>query len=101
MTQHVFACLVHEQPDCVVDLLENLRHLDPDSGVIVYDGSADGSLRDALPWERLGAGAHPSPRPMRWGRLHEFAFDALELALDRFACHAVTMVDSEQLLVRR
>src|SRR5689334_20476952 len=32
--RNVFACLVHERQDCVVDLVRNLRSLDPDSLVL-------------------------------------------------------------------
>ena len=39
--RNVFACLVHENPECVVDLVRNLRHLDPDSTVLLYNGSCE------------------------------------------------------------
>jgi hypothetical protein len=41
---NVFACLVHEAPDCVVDLVANLQHLDPESTVLLYDGSGGALL---------------------------------------------------------
>src|SRR6478672_8747549 len=72
---NMFACLVHEAPDCVADLVANLRHLDPESTVLLYDGSG-GVLLDEL--SRLaGSGVlvHPDPRAMAWGKLHDFAVD--------------------------
>ena len=98
---HVFAVLVHERADCVFDLLRNLRFFDPDSPIVVYDGSGGGALLldpDAL--AQLGAVAHPAPKRVEWSRLHVFGFDCLEYALDRFEFDAMTVVDSDQLLVR-
>ena len=36
---NVHAVLVHESPECVSDLVANLRHLDPASTVLLYDGT--------------------------------------------------------------
>ena len=98
---NIHACLVHEEPDCVADLVANLRRLDPASVVLLYDGSPDHSL---LHSGALTAGegvlVHPEPRPMIWGRLHGFAFDCLRFALETTDFSTVTMVDSDQLLVR-
>jgi glycosyltransferase involved in cell wall biosynthesis len=97
---NVFACLVHESPECVVDLVRNLRHFDPESPVLLYDGGRDAALLDAFPFARYGAVAHPRPRPLEWGKLHDFAFDALRFALATWEFDALTIVDSDQLLVR-
>ena len=43
--RNVFAVLVHERPDCVVDLVRNLRHLDPGSQVLLYNGGRNGLLK--------------------------------------------------------
>ena len=98
---HVFAVLVHEQTDCVFDLVRNLRFFDHDSPIVVYDGSGGGVLLldpDAL--AKLGAVAHPAPRRTEWCRQHGFMFDCLEYALERYEFDAMTVVDSDQLLVR-
>jgi Glycosyl transferase family 2/Methyltransferase domain len=87
---------VHEAPDCVEDLLDNLQFLDPESIVLLYDGSG-GSL--ALP-ERPGALVHPEPRAMKWGKLHEFALDCMRFALERMEFDTLTIVDSDQLAIR-
>jgi glycosyltransferase involved in cell wall biosynthesis len=97
--RNVYACLVHEKPECVIDLVRNLRHHDGDSPIVLYDGS-DGGLFGTFPFERLGAVVHPSPRPMRWGALHEFALDSMKLALDAFPFDTITFVDSDQLATR-
>jgi predicted O-methyltransferase YrrM len=99
--RNIFACLVHENPECVVDLVRNLRCLDPDSTVLLYDGSGNAQLLNgAFPFERYGAILHPRPRPMAWGQLHGFAVDAMEFALAHFQFHTLTIVDSDQLAVR-
>ncbi len=93
--------LVHEQTDCVFDLLRNLRFFDRDSPIVVYDGSGGGALlldSDAL--AKLGAVAHPAPKRMEWCRQHGFMFDCLEYALEHYEFDAMTVVDSDQLLVR-
>ncbi len=99
--RNVHACLVHENPACVLDLVRNLRHCDPDSQILLYDGSAAGRLLDdRAALERQGAVVHPAPRPMRWGYLHEFAFDAMRFALDELGAQTLTIVDSDQLALR-
>lgn len=99
--RNVFACLVHENPECVVDLVRNLRCLDPASIVLLYDGSGNHQLLNgAFPFERYGAILHPRPRQMAWGQLHGFALDAMEFALAQFRFDTLTIVDSDQLAVR-
>ena len=98
---NVHVVLVHESPECVSDLVANLRYLDPASTVLLYDGTG-GEL------ELAGAHAqpdgavlvHPAPRRMEWGRLHDFAFDALRFVLTSTDADTATIVDSDQLAVR-
>ena len=42
--RNIFACLVHESPDCVIDLVRNLRALDPGSLILLYNGGRDPNL---------------------------------------------------------
>lgn len=98
--RNVFACLVHENPDCILDLVRNLRHLDPTSVVLVYNGSANQHLLDALPLSKYGAVAHPSPQPMAWGKLHGFAIDCMRFGREEFDFQTMTVVDSDQLALR-
>jgi len=97
---NVNACLVHEKPECVVDLVRNLRHLDPASPILLYDGSAGGDLIDRrLPWARWGVEIVPGPAPMRWGTLHRFALDCIRHLAGR-GHDVMTIVDSDQLMLR-
>lgn len=98
--RNVFAVLVHERPECAVDLVRNLRHLDPGSQVLLYNGGKNAGLLDGVPFERLGAVIHPNPRRMEWGKLHGFALDCLRFALDRMPFDTLTIVDSDQLAAR-
>ncbi|HLI58019.1 MAG TPA: class I SAM-dependent methyltransferase, partial [Actinomycetota bacterium] len=97
---NVFACLVHEAPDCVADLVANLQHLDPASTVLLYDGSGGALLPELSRLAAPGVLVHPEPRSMAWGRLHDFALDSLRLALERTDFQALTIVDSDQLALR-
>lgn len=97
---HVFAVLVHEKPDCVFDLVRNLRFFDRDSPMVVYDGSGGALLLDSDALERLGAILYPAPKRTEWARLHGFMFDCLEYALEHYEFDAITAVDSDQLLIR-
>ena len=99
--RNVFACLVHDNVDCVIDLVRNLRHLDPTSTVLLYNGSQNPQLlKGACSFERLGAVLHPTARPMYWGRLHDFALDSMRFALEEFPFDTLTIVDSDQLALR-
>ncbi len=99
--RNVFACLVHESPECVVDLVRNLRHLDPTSAVLLYNGSKNPRLLDGVfPFDRYGIELHPEPRPMEWGRLHDYAIDCMRFALARGPFDTLTIVDSDQLALR-
>jgi hypothetical protein len=99
--RNVYACLVHESPECVLDLVRNLRHLDPDSAILLYNGGRDPLLLDGpWPFDRYGAMVHPRPRPLAWGWVHEFALDCLRHALERLPFDTLTVVDSDQLALR-
>jgi hypothetical protein len=100
--RNIFACLVHESQECVIDLVQNLHALDPASAVLLYNGSTDPELlTQGFPYARLGAQLYPSPRPFSWGRLHEFALDCMEFALKAESFDILTIVDSDQLCTRR
>lgn len=99
--RNVFACLVHEKPECVIDLARNLRCLDNESRILLYDGSVEGRLLDRrLPWRRWGVEIHPHPQPMKWGRLHRFALDCLRYLKSSEPFDVMTIVDSDQMAVR-
>jgi hypothetical protein len=98
--RNIFACLVHESPDCVVDLVRNLHTLDPDSLVLLYNGGRDPNLLDHFPFKRIGAVLYPSPRPLDWGHLHPFALDCMQWSFDNYPFDTLTIVDSDQLAIR-
>ncbi len=100
--RNVFACLVHENQECVIDLVRNLRYQDPASVVLLYNGGADERLLNhGFPFEEYGAVVHPNPQPLAWGRLHDFALDCMRFALDHWQFDALTIVDSDQVGARR
>jgi predicted O-methyltransferase YrrM len=99
--RNVYACLVHENLECVIDLVRNLRCLDGTSRVLLYDGSNAGNLLDKrLPWSRWGVDICPQPRSMKWGHLHGFALDCLRYLKSSEPFDVMTVVDSDQLALR-
>jgi predicted O-methyltransferase YrrM len=96
-----YALLAHERPECVVDLVRNLRWHDDTSSILLYDGSSGGNLLDRrLPWARWGVEIVANPRPMQWGTLHGFALDCIAHMAKR-QYDTMTIVDSDQALLRR
>src|ERR1700677_1875039 len=101
MIRNIFACLVHESPECIADLVRNLRFLNPSSTVLLYNGGTDpGLLQSGFRFERYGAVVHPYPKPMAWGRLHELALDCMRFALANISFDTLTIVASDQLPMR-
>ena len=94
--RNVFAVLVHENQDCVIDLVRNLHALDPASLILLYNGGHDARLlADKFPFEQFGAVVHPAPRPAQWGRLHQFALDCMSWACDNQSFDTLTIVNSD------
>lgn len=99
--RNVFACLVHESQECVVDLVRNLRYHDPDSVILLYNGGNNPDLLNhGFPFEKYGAVVHPTSRRMKWGWLHGFALDSMKFALEQFSFDTFTVVDSDQIALR-
>src|SRR3954463_11943263 len=99
--RNVYACLVHESQECVIDLVRNLRCLDPDSLVLLYNGSTDAQLLEPRScFDKLGAHVHPDPRPVDLRTLHEFALACMRYADERLSFDTLTIVDSDQLGLR-
>lgn len=100
--QNIFACLVHESQECVIDLVRNLRCLDPASTILLYNGGSDPDLLGrGFPFERYGAIVVPRPRTLAWGWLHDFALDCARFALEApLPFDTITVVDSDQLATR-
>lgn len=99
--RNVYACLVHESQECVIDLVRNLRCLDPESSVLLYNGGPDRRLLEpASCFEKLGAVIHPESRPVDVRTLHEFALACMGYASAHLSFDTLTIVDSDQLALR-
>jgi len=99
--RNVYACLVHESEECVVDLVRNLNYHDPSSVILLYNGGNNTQLLNSgFPFEQYGAVVHPAARPMRWGWLHDFALDSMRFSLENFSFDTLTIIDSDQLGLR-
>jgi hypothetical protein len=101
---HILAAIVYEPVDCAVDLVQNLNRLAPESLVALY---VDARYADeyARRWPRRGLRAVMIPetravaKPRRQPMLHEAFFEILRWAHECCRFDALTMVDSDQLLV--
>lgn len=96
--KNIFLCLVHEKPECIKDLVDNLNAFDPDSDILLYNGSEDETLLDAL--TDYDVEIYPCPTPKKWGWLHDFALDGMQYALMNMSFDTITIVDSDQLLLQ-
>jgi len=98
---NVFACLVHEKYESVLDLVRNLRYQDPDSLILLYNGGNNRTLlRDVNELRQYNAFVHPEPSAQEYGRLHGFAVDCMNYAIKHFNFDLITIVDSDQLLIK-
>ena len=99
---NIFICLVHEQEDCVLDMIRNLRYLDPSSKIILYNGSNNPNLlQNKIFYQQNEVLIHPYPTPQKHGYLHGFAIDCMQLAVDHFDFEIITNVDSDQLALKK
>jgi len=98
---NIYACLVHENENCIIDLARNLHYHDPASVILFYDGSEKRDLlHPRFPFNKYGAVIHPKPMPVKHGYLHHFALACMQFALDNFSFDCFTIVDSDQLAIR-
>jgi hypothetical protein len=102
---NVLACLVHDPFDCAVDLVRNLNHLAPESLPIVYvDRPHLEPFAERWAGEGLRAVLHPDPGPVpvrdTLARTWWFALDVMRLARRLCRFDALTIVESDQLLVK-
>jgi glycosyltransferase involved in cell wall biosynthesis len=99
--RNIFACLVHENPGCIADLVRNLKYLDPSSQILLYNGGTNTDLFKGVPLEPYETIIIPHPRRLKWGRLHDFALDCMRYSIQNLSFDILTIVDSDQLCVRR
>jgi hypothetical protein len=99
--KNIFMCLVHENQDCIIDLVRNLKYLDSKSTILLYNGGTNKDLFKYFPFEKYGVLIHPNPKPLKWGWLHDFAIDCMEYAINNLEFDTITVVDSDQLGIGR
>lgn len=99
--KNILACLVHEKPECIVDLIRNLRYFSPNSLIILYQGGLQSDLLEDFPFEKMGVKICPDAKPMKWGWLHNYALDCMKYALSFCTFDAFTIVDSDQLCIKK
>lgn len=100
--KNVYACLVHEKEDCIIDLIRNLHYHDPESAIILFNGGEDkGLFSKKFPFAKYNVHLYPNPAPVKWGYLHNFALKCMEFAIDNLSFDIITIVDSDQLAVRK
>lgn len=98
---NLYACLVHENEDCIIDLVRNLHYHDPKSSILLYNGGENTELFSKnFPYENFGARIHPDPVPVKHGYLHPFALRCMDFALENYSFDTLTIVDSDQLALR-
>ncbi len=101
LLQNVYACLVHENAECIIDLVRNLHYHDPESKILLYNGGTDEDLLNhGFPFEKFNAIVYPSRMPMKHGYLHHFALHSMAFALEQLDFDILTIVDSDQLSIR-
>lgn len=98
---NIFACLVHERPNVIWDLVANLRCLDPTSSVLLYNNSHDASLLQSQRfYNDPQVIVYPEPRLHRYGALHGYMLDCMKWACQNMDFDTITNVDSDQLLLQ-
>jgi len=99
--RNIHACLVHENENCINDLIRNLHYHDPTSIILLYNGSRNPDLvRQHISLDKFGVVVHPKPAPVKHGYLHPFAIDCMQFAIEKFSFDTLTIVDSDQLAIR-
>ena len=98
--KNIYACLVHENDDCILDLVRNLHYNDPSSIILLYNGGTNKQLfKNAHHLNQFGAVIHPTASPVKYGYLHNFALSCMQFAIDNFTFDSLTIVDSDQLAI--
>ena len=99
--QNIYACLVHENETCIIDLVRNLHYHDPASVILLYNGGENPALlQDQSAFKPYNVVVHPEPVVVKHGYLHPFAFETMRFAVKNFSFDCITIVDSDQLAIR-
>src|SRR5205085_8375819 len=95
--KNIYACLVHENEDCIIDLVRNLHYHDPESVILLYNGGENRDVfKNQFPYDKYGAVIHPNSSSAKHGYLHKCALECMLFALDNFSFDTITYVDSDQ-----
>jgi glycosyltransferase involved in cell wall biosynthesis len=98
--KNIYACTVHENEDCIIDLVRNLHYLDPTSTIILYNGGNNPKLlSNVFPYDHFGAKIYQDPIPLQYGYLHTFGLKVMQYALENYSFDTLTIVDSDQLAI--
>lgn len=98
--KNIHACLVHENEDCVIDLVRNLHYQDPNSQILVLNGGQDERMFQAgFAYGRFNALVFPKPLALKYGNLLPFGLKAMEYATELGDFDTLTIVDSDQLAI--
>jgi glycosyltransferase involved in cell wall biosynthesis len=98
---NIYACPVHENEDCIIDLVRNLHYQDPTSPILIYNGGENPNLlSNGFPYYKFGAMIYPKPIPLQHGYLHTFGLQIMQYALEHYSFDTLTIVDSDQLSVK-
>ncbi len=96
MTKLCFALLAHNKPDCLADLVANIRHFAPGSDIVLFNGGRDPNLADGL-----GIDVCPYSRPLEYERVARFHYEVMRwLAEERRTYDFLVTLDSDVLLIK-
>ncbi|EOR94513.1 glycosyl transferase, group 2 family protein domain protein [Arcticibacter svalbardensis MN12-7] len=99
--KNVYACLVHESLECVIDMVRNLHFQDKSSIILIFNSEPGFKLSSSsFPFDEFGAIVNPVVVPVKHGYLHDFALECMQFALDHFSFDILTIVDSDQLSIQ-
>lgn len=91
-----FAILAHNRPECLADLVQNLRAFAPGSPIVLYNGGHDATLADGLDIEVCELSA-----PVQWARQFDFLLGTMRwLHRERRPYDYLVGLDSDMLLVQ-
>lgn len=100
--RNIYACLVHEKEECIIDLVRNLHFHDPDSTIVLYNGGEQPDLLSAgFSYSKFNCQICPDAVPVRHGYLHPFALKTMAFAMQLGDFETLTIVDSDQLAIQK
>lgn len=68
-----FAILAHKNEEALAAQIQNIRHFNPDAGIIIYNGGTDPDFG-----KRLNTLHHPNSHPIRYGNLTPYFWEVMK-----------------------